>query len=81
MTKGIAGYVAKTGETVNLVDAHKDKRFNPEQDIINHYRTKSLLCMPILDLQKDVIVGVMQAINKGTIDNIEFFTTDDEGLL
>ena len=37
--------------------------------------------MPILDLQKDVIVGVMQAINKGTIDNIEFFTTDDEGLL
>jgi len=23
----------------------------------------------------------MQAINKGTIDNIEFFTTDDEGLM
>jgi len=30
MSKGIAGYVAKTRETVNIVDAHKDKRFNPE---------------------------------------------------
>lgn len=81
MSKGIAGYVAKTGETVNIVDAHKDKRFNPEQDILNKYRTKSILCMPILDVQKDVVVGVMQAINKGSIENVEFFTTDDEGLM
>jgi hypothetical protein len=37
--------------------------------------------MPIMDLQKDAVVGVMQAINKNNIENIEFFTTDDEGLM
>ena len=30
MGKGISGYVAETGETVNIPDAYKDKRSNPE---------------------------------------------------
>ena len=27
--KGISGYVAKTGESINIPDAYKDPRFNP----------------------------------------------------
>lgn len=30
--KGLAGYVVKKGETVNIVDAYNDPRFNPEVD-------------------------------------------------
>ena len=30
--KGIAGYVAQTGETLNVPDAYKDTRFNPAID-------------------------------------------------
>jgi len=28
--KGIAGYVARTGHTLNIPDAYQDNRFNPE---------------------------------------------------
>ena len=32
MGKGIAGYVAETGESVNVSDVYNDPRFNPEVD-------------------------------------------------
>ncbi|CUS82217.1 ATP-binding protein [Candidatus Kryptobacter tengchongensis] len=74
--KGIAGYVAQTGETINLEDAYKDPRFNPEIDIKTGYRTKTMLCQPIKD-KNGKIVGVFQLINKkeGT------FTKKDEEML
>lgn len=50
-SKGIAGFVASTGESVNILDAHKDNRFNPEMDKRYNYRTKSVLCMPIMDFE------------------------------
>ena len=31
--KGLAGYVVKSGETLNIVDAYQDPRFNPEVEI------------------------------------------------
>jgi putative methionine-R-sulfoxide reductase with GAF domain len=49
--RGIAGHVASTGEYLNILDAHKDKRFNSEHDKKTNYRTKSILCMPIMDLE------------------------------
>lgn len=74
--KGIAGYVAQTGEIINLEDAYKDPRFNPEIDIKTGYRTKTMLCQPIKD-KNGKIVGVFQLINKkeGT------FTKKDEEML
>jgi putative nucleotidyltransferase with HDIG domain len=74
--KGIAGYVWKTGEVVNIPDAYKDDRFNPEVDKETGYRTKSILTMPLLNLYNEVI-GVFQVLNKkgGT------FTKDNENLL
>lgn len=74
--KGIAGYVAKTGETINLEDAYKDPRFNPEIDIKTGYRTKTMLCQPIKD-KNEKIVGVFQLINKK--DGV--FTKKDEEML
>ena len=74
--RGIAGHVVKTGETINIKDAYKDKRFNPEVDKKTGYRTKTILCMPIKNFNQDII-GVFQVLNKFD----ETFSIDDEDLL
>ncbi len=74
--KGLAGYVVKTGETVNIVDAYKDSRFNPEVDTKTGYKTKTILCMPITNNNKEII-GAIQVLNK--IGGV--FTANDEDLL
>ncbi len=60
---GLAGYVAKTGEVVNITDAYKDPRFNPEIDRKSGYTTRNVLCMPMRN-KEGKIVGVFQFLNK-----------------
>ena len=74
--KGLAGFVVKSGETVNIVDAYKDSRFNPEVDTKTGYKTKTILCMPITNNNKEII-GAIQVLNK--IGGV--FTANDEDLL
>ncbi len=79
---GIAGYVAKTGENINIIDAYKDDRFDPTTDKKTGYKTRTILCMPIREPVKEKnkignVIGVLQILNK--IDSI--FTKDDEELL
>ncbi|ESL06854.1 cAMP-specific phosphodiesterase [Trypanosoma rangeli SC58] len=59
---GIAGFVAQTGEIVNIPDAYADDRFNREVDKATGYRTKTILCMPVT--YEGSIVAVAQLINK-----------------
>jgi HD-GYP domain-containing protein (c-di-GMP phosphodiesterase class II) len=73
---GIAGHVAKTGETINIKEAYEDPRFNKEVDKKTGYRTKTILCMPMINHEGKVI-GVIQVLNK--INGI--FTDYDEELL
>jgi adenylate cyclase len=61
--QGIAGWVALQGKILNITDAYKDDRFNKEVDVRTGYRTKSILCGPVRNLQGQVI-GVIQVINK-----------------
>lgn len=74
--KGLAGYVVQTGETLNITDAYSDSRFNPEVDKETGYHTKTILCMPIMNNNREII-GAFQVLNK--IDGI--FTKNDEDLL
>ena len=60
---GIAGSVFVTGETVNIPDAYKDDRFNPAVDKATGYKTKSILCMPVVTNEGKTI-GVTQVLNK-----------------
>jgi HD-GYP domain-containing protein (c-di-GMP phosphodiesterase class II) len=65
--RSIAGYVAKTGEGVNLEDAYHlppevPFTFNRQFDEESGYRTKSILAIPMKDQQGEV-VGVVQLIN------------------
>jgi len=72
---GLAGWAAQTGQTVNLVDAYDDPRFDRTWDIKSGYRTQSLLCVPIYDREQRVI-AVIQCLNK--IERRRFDTEDEE---
>lgn len=61
--EGLAGYVAQTGEVINLTDAYDDPRFNKEVDRKFNYRTQSVLCVPVFDIEGNVI-AVLQCLNK-----------------
>uniref|UniRef100_K1QIC6 Phosphodiesterase n=1 Tax=Magallana gigas TaxID=29159 RepID=K1QIC6_MAGGI len=74
--KGIAGFVAESKDTVNIKDAYEDPRFNKDVDLKTGYRTHSILCMPILNYEGEVI-GVAQIINKVT-GNHEFTKQDED---
>ncbi len=73
---GIAGHVAKTGETVNIPDAYQDPRFNPEVDRKTGYHTRTILCVPMKS-PEGKILGVIQLLNK----RHGIFTHEDEELL
>lgn len=61
--QGIAGSVAATGQKVNIPDAYQDARFSSAADEATGYKTKSILCQPVID-GNGVTVGVIQAINR-----------------
>ncbi len=60
---GIAGHVFGTAETVNIEDAYADERFNPDLDRRTGFKTRSILCMPVINRTGEVI-GVTQVLNK-----------------
>ena len=74
--KGIAGWVATSGETVNIPDVYDDPRFDPSNDRRSGFTTRSMLCMPLPD-HASAVMGVIQVLNKrgGPFD------ADDEALL
>jgi len=63
LEEGLAGYVARTGETVNVADAYADPRFSPRVDEETGYRTRTVLAVPMCAPQGQVN-GVVQVLNK-----------------
>ncbi|MEO1094746.1 MAG: GAF domain-containing protein [Cyanobacteria bacterium J06638_28] len=61
--RGIVGYVASTGETLNIHDAYQDPRFDPASDKRTGYLTRTILCMPVFD-SASKLIAVTQLINK-----------------
>jgi sigma-B regulation protein RsbU (phosphoserine phosphatase) len=74
--RGIAGYVAASGETLNIRDAYAEPRFFPEVDRKSGYVTKSILCMPLVN-RDGTIIGVFELFNKKRGD----FTKNDETVI
>lgn len=60
---GIAGLVAKTGKAVAIADAYEDPRFSHDVDLKTGYRTRSILCVPLVT-PSGTVVGVIEAMNK-----------------
>ncbi|HON15154.1 MAG TPA: HD domain-containing phosphohydrolase [Spirochaetota bacterium] len=66
-TKSISGYVAVTGEVLNIPDAYKidplaPYSFNPYFDRQHNYISRSMLVVPMKN-HLDEIIGVIQLIN------------------
>ena len=74
--RGIAGEVARSGESLNIPDAYRDPRFNPEVDKTSGYTTRSLLCVPMRSYTGE-IAGVIELLNKMS----GVFTREDEDFL
>ncbi len=77
----VAGYVARTGETVLLDDAYAipadaPYQFNPASDRALGYHTRSLLTLPLTDKNGDV-VGVLQLINRKDRPDVLLRTPED----
>ncbi len=71
----MAGYVACTGEILNIDDVHRipteaPYSFDDSYDKITFYRTRSTLTLPLINNRQEV-VGVLQLINART-DKREF---------
>ena len=72
---GIAGWAIQHDKVLNIKDAYKDDRFNKDVDMKTGYRTRTILCGPVKNLQGESI-GVVQVINKKK----GVFTENDEKL-
>ena len=59
--KGVAGFVYATGEVVNVGDVSDDPRFDASIDRVIGFRTRSILCVPVISAGETI--GVLQAIN------------------
>lgn len=74
--EGIAGWVAREQIPVVVPDVSKDPRFNDRIDKETDFRTKSIMCVPIMN--KGTILGVLEVVNKTTSDH---FTKEDLDLV
>jgi len=69
---GLAGECARTRRVVNVPDAYADPRFNPDIDRDTGFRTHSLLAVPLVGLENE-LVGVLELLNcaRGAFDEAD----------
>jgi diguanylate cyclase (GGDEF)-like protein len=60
--EGIAGWVAQTGKPTIVNNAAKDPRFAKRFDSETQFRTRSILCAPLISRGRTI--GVVQVINR-----------------
>jgi GAF domain-containing protein len=60
--KGIAGYVALTGQPIAISDVRKDTRFNQDFAKSTGYVPRSILATPLLFEER--VIGVMEVLDK-----------------
>src|SRR5438876_7734864 len=59
--EGIAGWVAKHGESLIVPDVHTDPRFAKRIDEMTKWQTRSMICVPLKS--KHRVLAVIQLIN------------------
>ncbi len=73
---GVAGWVFQHRSPVIVNDAYSDPRFYAEVDKKSGFKTRNILCIPLINWRGKCI-GALQALNKISGD----FTVDDKELL
>ena len=74
---GIAGWVALHGRPIIVNDVNQDERFDKSIDKITGFKTKSIICVPMMTHRK--IIGVIEVLNK--LDGSNFTQHDLEALV
>lgn len=59
--EGIAGWVARNGESLIVPDVYNDPRFSKRIDEMTKWKTRSIICVPLQS--KHRVLGVIQLIN------------------
>ena len=73
---GVSGWVFQHQTPVTVNDAYKDPRFYSEVDKKSRFRTKNIICIPLINWAGQCI-GALQSLNKNSGD----FADDDRELL
>jgi signal transduction histidine kinase len=60
--EGIAGYVVQTGKPMVVQDVSKEKRFSDKFDRMTGFKTRAMLCVPLI--LRDKPMGALQVLNK-----------------
>jgi GAF domain-containing protein len=60
--QGVAGYVAVKGKTMVENDTRKASQYFQEIDKLTGFKTRSVLCVPILSQQK--VIAVLEVLNR-----------------
>jgi len=76
VNQGIAGWVFQNKTSALTNEAYTDPRFLSEIDRKTGFRTRNILCVPLINREKKCI-GTIQTLNK----NMGDFTEQDEELL
>ncbi len=76
--EGIAGWVARTGQSVFVPDVSRDERFSARTDRKTGFETRSILCVPLK--HEGEVIGVIELVNKKggaqfTADDLFFMET------
>ncbi len=74
--EGVAGWVAREKKPLLITDVSKDARFSKRVDSITRYKTRSIICVPLI--AKDKCLGVIELINR---PRTKEFTEEDLLLL
>ena len=80
LSNGVAGHVAQTGQPMRVDNAAAEEYFASDVDSRTHFKTKSLLTIPINSPSTSNVIGVLQAINKDDA-GADAFSEDDQELL
>lgn len=76
MDTGIAGWVYQTGRPALVPDVRRDPRWTDAIDQVTHYRTRSVLAVPLVAGGRKL--GVLEAVNPRSG---EAFTENDQSIL
>ncbi len=75
--EGVAGKVVQTGHPMVVQDVLKEKSFSPKFDKISGFKTKAMICVPMILRGKRI--GALQVLNKKSGE--PFVATDVELLI
>ena len=71
----ISAWVAETSEPAVINDVAGDQRYPPDFDVESGFKTKSILCVPLVN--NNEVIGVIEVLNKKN----DGFTIEDKELL